>query len=357
MCSTEEKGFSLANQAERFAKHKETNNRRVLAIEEFYDGSKLQGLRVLIVGANRGLGLALAKQAKADGANVVATCRKTCPELDELGLELVVPHIDVQKEDAMCELTKALEGKALDVVIHNAGYLYDVESIGNLNFEQEIKQFDVCALGPLRVTNALIKADLLKQGSKVIVITSQAGSVEWRCVQNPTGQNYGHHSARRALLSSPPPRGSPSRRAASPARRRAVAKAASNMASRLLAAELEDKQITVLMLHPGEPPRRAHRPTPTVAALRGADARARTRRAHAHVARLPPPPPSPSSPRSGRAGFNKTEMTERYKEVWDKEGAVDVEVGAKRVLHEVTNASLASSGQFVNVEDGLLIPF
>ncbi|KAG8461004.1 hypothetical protein KFE25_010755 [Diacronema lutheri] len=278
MCSTEEKGFSLANQAERFAKHKETNNRRVLAIEEFYDGSKLQGLRVLIVGANRGLGLALAKQAKADGANVVATCRKTCPELDELGLELVVPHIDVQKEDAMCELTKALEGKALDVVIHNAGYLYDVESIGNLNFEQEIKQFDVCALGPLRVTNALIKADLLKQGSKVIVITSQAGSVEWRCVQNPTGQNYGHH----------------------------MAKAASNMASRLLAAELEDKQITVLMLHPG---------------------------------------------------FNKTEMTERYKEVWDKEGAVDVEVGAKRVLHEVTNASLASSGQFVNVEDGLLIPF
>ena len=50
-------------------------------------------------------------------------------------------------------------------------------------------------------------------------------------------------------------------------------------------------------------------------------------------------------------------MTAKYAEIWDKEGAVEKEEGAKRVLHEVQRASMETSGQFINAEDGLQIPF
>eukprot|EP00405_Crypthecodinium_cohnii_P013674 CAMPEP_0206452832 /NCGR_PEP_ID=MMETSP0324_2-20121206/20181_1 /ASSEMBLY_ACC=CAM_ASM_000836 /TAXON_ID=2866 /ORGANISM="Crypthecodinium cohnii, Strain Seligo" /LENGTH=349 /DNA_ID=CAMNT_0053922999 /DNA_START=77 /DNA_END=1126 /DNA_ORIENTATION=+ len=56
-------------------------------------------------------------------------------------------------------------------------------------------------------------------------------------------------------------------------------------------------------------------------------------------------------------GFNRTTMTEKYSAIWDKEGAVPAEEGAKRVLYESSKVTMKSSGKFINVEDGLQIPF
>jgi len=56
-------------------------------------------------------------------------------------------------------------------------------------------------------------------------------------------------------------------------------------------------------------------------------------------------------------GFNRTEMTSKFSTIWDKEGAVEPSVGAKRVLHEVAQISMKTSGRFINCEDGLRIPF
>jgi NAD(P)-dependent dehydrogenase (short-subunit alcohol dehydrogenase family) len=56
-------------------------------------------------------------------------------------------------------------------------------------------------------------------------------------------------------------------------------------------------------------------------------------------------------------GFNKTEMTSKYKEIWEIEGAVDASVGAKRVLYETSKLSIETTGKFINCEDGLEIPF
>ena len=84
---------------------------------------------------------------------------------------------------------------------------------------------DVCALGPLRISASLYKAGLLVSGqSKVIVITSQAGSCEWRFTQNADeGGDYGHHMSR----------------------------AACNIGAVLLSEELKKFGVAVLMLHPG----------------------------------------------------------------------------------------------------------
>ena len=56
-------------------------------------------------------------------------------------------------------------------------------------------------------------------------------------------------------------------------------------------------------------------------------------------------------------GFNKTGMTAKYKEIWDKEGAVEPEVGSKRILYEVGQLTMETSGRFINCEDGLQIPW
>lgn len=56
-------------------------------------------------------------------------------------------------------------------------------------------------------------------------------------------------------------------------------------------------------------------------------------------------------------GFNRTAMTQKYSHIWDVEGAVEPEVGAKRVLHETMMASMATSGSVVNCEDGKRIPW
>ena len=56
-------------------------------------------------------------------------------------------------------------------------------------------------------------------------------------------------------------------------------------------------------------------------------------------------------------GFNKTGMTAKYKDIWDREGAVDPSIGAKRVMYETGLLSMETTGKFINCEDGLQIPF
>ena len=79
-------------------------------------------------------------------------------------------------------------------MINNAGYFPKGETdLKNLDFGKEVTAIDICAVGPLRISAALVNAGLLQKESKIINITSQGGSVSWREVQNPEGGDYGHH--------------------------------------------------------------------------------------------------------------------------------------------------------------------
>ena len=119
------------------------------------------------------------------------------------------------------------DGGPVDVLINNAGYFYgpcEKVTENSLNFEEELKQIDICAVGPLRVSNALYQAGGLVEGSKIAIVTSQAGSCEWRFTQNKDeGGDYGHHMSR----------------------------AACNIGGVLLAEELKSKGVCVVLLHPG----------------------------------------------------------------------------------------------------------
>jgi len=216
--------YSIPDQPARFAKAKEEKNERYLDISSVYDPSFLKGKRVAVTGANRGIGLALAEELKAQGAKLIAICRSNSPMLEKLDPEETLLGIDVTNDKSCEEFSSNVKGGPIDILINNAGYFYEpVEKIDSLNFPEELKMIDICALGPLRITSSLYNKGLLKPGAVVVMITSQGGSIAWRTTQNPSGGDYGHH----------------------------MSKAAANMMSVLLSQEFKDKNIAVGILHPG----------------------------------------------------------------------------------------------------------
>jgi len=170
---------------------------------------------VVITGANRGIGLELARQFKQRGDQVVAVCRKSSDELAELNVE-VIEGVDVADDASVSQLASSLENRTVDVLVNCAGILSD-ESLGDLDFDRMRRQFEVNSLGPLRVTAAL--RGNLGQGSKVAIVTSRMGSIE----DNTSGGRYGYR----------------------------MSKAAVNMAGRSLANDLKDGGVAVAILHPG----------------------------------------------------------------------------------------------------------
>ena len=171
--------------------------------------------RVLITGANRGIGLELCKQLSKRGDGVIAVCRQGNAELDTLGVQ-VIDRIDVADGDSVASLGAQLAGQRLDWLINNAGILSS-QSLDNLDYEAMERQFRVNSLGPLRVSSALLRN--LSDGSKIGIITSRMGSVD----DNTSGGSYGYR----------------------------MSKAAVNMAGMSLSRDLHGRGIAVALLHPG----------------------------------------------------------------------------------------------------------
>ena len=169
----------------------------------------------LITGANRGIGLEYCRQLKNRGENVIAVCRSTSEELENLGVS-VETDIDITSNESVADLTKSLNGQLIDVLINNAGIVERI-SLNNLDFDSIRKQFEVNAIGPLRLTQALLPN--LQPGSKVIMMTSRMGSIE----DNTSGGSYGYRMSKVAL----------------------------SMAGKSLSIDLKPQGIAVAILHPG----------------------------------------------------------------------------------------------------------
>lgn len=169
---------------------------------------------VLITGANRGIGLEMARQYHARGAQVIATCRQASPDLAELGVR-VEEGIDVTA-DALGGLPEKLSGVHIDVLINNAGIL-QFDQLTPLDVDSLRQQYEVNTLGPIRTTSALLAN--LGAGSKVALITSRMGSI----ADNTSGGRYGYR----------------------------MSKAALNIAGVSMALDLASSGISVAILHPG----------------------------------------------------------------------------------------------------------
>ncbi len=183
--------------------------------------------RILITGANRGIGLELARQYLERGDVVLATARnlETAEDLQALAAQNpgrchLLP-LDVTDEAAIAAVAAlaATLVDGLDVLINNAGVFPRNERPETLDAQTMLETLHVNAVAPLIVARELL--DLLRRGRRprVLNITSQLGSLTRRA----SGRCYSYCSSKAAL----------------------------NMLTRSLAFDLQPDGIIAVVVHPG----------------------------------------------------------------------------------------------------------
>jgi NAD(P)-dependent dehydrogenase (short-subunit alcohol dehydrogenase family) len=182
--------------------------------------------RILITGANRGLGLEFTRQLLERGDRVFAARRDPLKshDLEKLqkkhGEQLSILQLDVRDEDriveVVAEVNEQVEG--LDLLINNAGMYPRGESFGNLNEATMLDTLHTNTVAPILVTQAL--TDLLSKGNepKVVNISSGMGSIA-----RTVGGSYSYRASKAGL----------------------------NMYSKVLSSDLRSMGITVVVVHPG----------------------------------------------------------------------------------------------------------
>ena len=169
----------------------------------------------VITGANRGIGLAMSRQLVDKGWDIIAVCRSDSEEIENIA-NMVISGIDVTNPSHIEQVKKIIGDHQVDLLINNAGLLGD-EQLGEIDYQSMRDQFEINALAPLRMTEALLPN--MVEGSKVANITSRMGSIE----DNDSGGRYGYRASKAAL----------------------------NAIGKSLAEDLKTQGIAVAQLHPG----------------------------------------------------------------------------------------------------------
>lgn len=144
-------------------------------------------MKVLVIGASRGIGLEFVRQYREAGDSVTATARsdEALAALKALGATAIA--LDVAKMESASRLGWQIEGEAFDVVVVNAG-VYGPSTRGlqpptQADFDQVMH---TNVLGPMRVIPQV--ADSLAPGARLAVLSSQMGSMGAR--QSASGWLY-----------------------------------------------------------------------------------------------------------------------------------------------------------------------
>ena len=134
----------------------------------------------LITGANRGIGLNLVKQFLKAGWQVVAACRKpdSAPALAALACpQLQVLPLDVTDARSVLALVAALDGRALDVLVNNAGIMGPAQqNVRDMDYDAFLQTLNVNAVAPLRVSAALLPNLKLSKRPRIVTVSSQMGA-------------------------------------------------------------------------------------------------------------------------------------------------------------------------------------
>src|SRR3984957_19226667 len=178
---------------------------------------------LLIIGASRGLGLALTREYLNRGWRVVATARNNAKtalhELSETwGGQLEIETVDINHPDQVSALRTRLALRRFDMLFVNAGVKNDDrETIADVSTDEFVRVMVTNALSPMRVVETL--QEVVSPTGTIAIMSSGQGSV----ANNQNG-NYEVY------------RGS---------------KAALNMFMRSFAARHKDDPRTLLLLAPG----------------------------------------------------------------------------------------------------------
>lgn len=183
--------------------------------------------RILITGANRGIGLEFTRQFLARGDRVIAACRRPgkANELTQLAAahpgRLHVLAVDVAEPKSVVELAReaAMVWDSLDLLVNNAGVLHPGERFGSVDAESLSRSFAVNAMGPFLLLQQLVPLLSKSDAPRVVNLSTRLASIT-EC------ERFGTASY-------------------------AIGKAALNMAMRQAAHGLDEFGVTCVLVSPG----------------------------------------------------------------------------------------------------------
>jgi NAD(P)-dependent dehydrogenase (short-subunit alcohol dehydrogenase family) len=166
---------------------------------------------VLITGANRGIGLELARQYAQKNWNVIATSRRPA---DDAGLaelraiaakhpQLVIERVDVIDTKMIRALAAKYRNQPIDVLINNAAaveasFQADMAKVSQpydkIDFDAALYDFNVTTIGPMRMAQAFMPNVERSKQKKIVNVSSLAGSLT-RGLPGGLAMNYGASKA------------------------------------------------------------------------------------------------------------------------------------------------------------------
>ena len=188
---------------------------------------------LMVTGASRGVGLEIVRQGLERGDRVIATTRGPSAEVETLaarhGPRLVSLRLDVGSVESIIDAHAALEGAvdAIDVLVNSAG-IYSHQSdhwdpdatlFDTVTQEELLEVFRINAAGPMMVAQHFLNFVRASSRGRIVNLSSLVGSVS----SKTGGGDYAY----------------------------AASKAALNIMTRALAAELSPEGIIVVAITPG----------------------------------------------------------------------------------------------------------
>jgi NAD(P)-dependent dehydrogenase (short-subunit alcohol dehydrogenase family) len=173
----------------------------------------------VVTGANRGIGLGLAREIAGRGQSVIGTARRPERAAELRGTGARVEQLDVTDESSVAEFARNLGGAPVDFLVHNAALGTAGPAADRLDPADVLRSLDVNAVGPIRVTQAIL--DNVRAGSRRTIVGMSSG------LGSLSGNDSGGWVAYR------------------------ISKAALNMYVRTLAVEMARERFTCVVFDPG----------------------------------------------------------------------------------------------------------
>jgi len=159
----------------------------------------------MITGANRGLGLGLARVYLESGWKVIAVNRSKSPELEKLGgSDLEVHLLDLTDDTQLAALAENLADRTIDVQINNAGRMAKSESADGADSQQGFghfnralwhEVFDINVFTAMSMAERFINNLARSERGRIVTISSMLGSME----MNTSGGLYAYRASKAAV--------------------------------------------------------------------------------------------------------------------------------------------------------------
>jgi NAD(P)-dependent dehydrogenase (short-subunit alcohol dehydrogenase family) len=136
--------------------------------------SRISGRLALVTGANRGIGLAIARALAREGCDLIITARgeralaKTRAELERFHVQVLAQPCDVRSPESVDYLFAIIRGlrQPLDILINNAGIAHPNRTVADLPYPTWMEVIDTNLNGLFLMTQAALA--VMKRGGTIV---------------------------------------------------------------------------------------------------------------------------------------------------------------------------------------------